>query len=583
MPASLVEGNSLLAVEIGTVMTRAAYFDVVEGQYRFISMAQAPTTIHAPLRNVAYGIQQAIEELQTLIGKPLMDEDGRLTIPSQPDGVGVDNFAATISAGSALKTVVVGLLPDVSLKSVENLAQTTYTRIVDTISMNDQRRPEEQVDAILKYNPDLILVAGGTNGGATHTIQKILELLGLASYILPENKRPSLLFAGNEAMQKTVYGSLKNLMANVVLAPNLRPLPEAENLGPAQHELSHLVAKIREKQMPDLEEIRMLAGGMLTPAVQARGRMVHYLGRYFNTGHGILSADIGASSTSIATNFENDLYLNVFTQFGLGESLSSLLRHTTLDEILRWIPNNLPNDRVRDYIYQKALYPSAVPVTVEELAIEQALVRHHLLAASRLSLSRLPARYRGRNNLMPSMEPIIASGAALTNTPNLGQKLLMLLDGLQPTGTTTLAMDQNNLLAMLGAAAQQNTILPVQVIDSGGITDLAKVISPVCNVNYGTPILRVKLTRDDGSVSESEVKMGNLQVLPLESGHTAQLELRPLQKADVGLGPGKAGVIDILGSSLGVVIDARGRPLRLPSDHDKRRELLTLWKNKLGA
>jgi hypothetical protein len=33
MPASLIEGNSLLAVDIGTVTTRAAYFDVVEGRY----------------------------------------------------------------------------------------------------------------------------------------------------------------------------------------------------------------------------------------------------------------------------------------------------------------------------------------------------------------------------------------------------------------------------------------------------------------------------------------------------------------------------------------------------------------------
>ena len=128
MPASLVEGNSLLAIEIGSVTTRAAYFDVVEGQYRFISMAQSPTTANAPFHNVVYGVKYAIEELQNLIGKPLMDEDGRLTIPSQPDGIGVDNFAATISAGDAIKTVVVGLLPDVSLKSVENLAQTWHHR-----------------------------------------------------------------------------------------------------------------------------------------------------------------------------------------------------------------------------------------------------------------------------------------------------------------------------------------------------------------------------------------------------------------------------------------------------------------------
>ena len=119
MSTSLIEGNSLLAIDIGAVTTRAGYFDVVEGRYRFISMGQSPTTSAAPLKNVALGAQMAIENLQSLLGKPLIDADGRLTVPSQPDGAGVDSIVTTISAGPAIKTIVIGLLADVSLKSIE--------------------------------------------------------------------------------------------------------------------------------------------------------------------------------------------------------------------------------------------------------------------------------------------------------------------------------------------------------------------------------------------------------------------------------------------------------------------------------
>jgi hypothetical protein len=137
---------------------------------------------------------------------------------------------------------------------------------------------------------------------------------------------------------------------------------------------------------------------------------------------------------------------------------------------------------------------------------------------------------------------------------------------------------------MLGAVAEQNSLLPVHVIDSGALAYLATVIAPVINnVNYGTPIVRAKIIRSDGSQNETEVKMGALQVLPLESGQTARLQLRPLQRADVGLGPGRAGEVEVIGSALGVVIDARGRPIRLPTEAERRRELLTLWKNKMGA
>jgi len=192
MPTSLVEGNSLLAVDIGAVNTRAAYFDVVEGRYRFIGMGQSPTTWGAPVRNTMLGLQLALENLQNLIGKPLMDDEGRLLIPSQPDGSGVDSMVSTLSVGPAIKTLLVGLLPEVSLKSIESLAQTTHTQIVDSISLNDKRRPDEQVDAIVRCSPELVLIAGGVDGGASESIQKILEIIGIAAYLMPESKRPAV-------------------------------------------------------------------------------------------------------------------------------------------------------------------------------------------------------------------------------------------------------------------------------------------------------------------------------------------------------------------------------------------------------
>ncbi len=197
--------------------------------------------------------------------------------------------------------------------------------------------------------------------------------------------------------------------------------------------------------------------------------------------------------------------------------------------------------------------------------------------------SRLPASLRGRSGLLPPFEPILASGASITGAATPGQKLLMLLDGLQPVGISTLVLDQNNLLSMLGAAADLNPVLPIQVIDAGALAYLATVICPVSTANYGTPIVQVKLIHEDGTQTTSEVKMGNLKILPLESGQTARLQLRPLQRADVGLGPGKAGEVDVIGSSMGIVIDARGRPLKLPAESERRRELNKKWQQTVGG
>ncbi len=583
MPASLIDGNSLLAIDIGAVTTRAAYFDVVEGQYRFIGMGHCPTTNFGATRNLVLGVQLAVENLQSLTGKQLMDDEGRLLVPTQPDGSGVDGMVTTISAGDPIKTLVVGLLPEVSLKSIEKLANATYARVVDRISLNDPRRLDEQVNAIIRHSPELVLIAGGADGGASQSINNLIEMIGLSAYLMPDGQHPAMLYAGNRALAGNIQTALSKIASELVVCPNVRPALEVEDLGPAQRELANLTINIRQRQMPELEELRTLSGGIILPSAYAQGRMARFLSSYYGGNQYVLSVDVGASAVSMAASFGEQLYLNVFPHFGLGEPLAGLLKYTTLDEIARWMPVELPIEIIRDYIYQKALYPQSVPITREELFIEQAIARQNLLLATRTMLQRLPGSSRRQDGLLPSFAPILAGGAVLTNAPSLGQKLLMLLDGLQPAGITTLVLDQNNLLSMLGVAAEVNSLLPLQVVDTGALAYLATVISPVSNADYGIPIVRAKLIREDGTAMTSEVNMGDLQILPLDSGQTARLELRPLRNADVGLGPGRAGAVDVIGSSLGVVIDARGRPLRLPSNASERGKLLNKWLKMVGG
>jgi hypothetical protein len=278
------------------------------------------------------------------------------------------------------------------------------------------------------------------------------------------------------------------------------------------------------------------------------------------------------------------LSLNVFPHFGLGEPLSGLLRYTTIEEAMQWLPIDVQADVVRDYIYMKSLYPATIPATQEDLAIEQALARHILYLSVRQAVGNLPKARPPRAGLMPNFDPIFASGGVFAAAPTLGQSLLMLLDAIQPTGFSTFMLDQNNLLGILGAAAECNTILPIHVIESGAFVNLGAVISPLSNANYGTPILRVRLTYDSGDETQVEVKQGALEIIPLVVGRTGNLRLEPVGRTDAGIGYGRGYRVDgVQGSALGVVIDARGRPLRLPPDPVRRRELLKKWQWTVGG
>src|SRR3972149_6788272 len=122
MATSIVNADSLLAIDVGAIPTRALLFDVVEGKYRFLAVGTAPSTAVAPFRHISEGVHLAILQLQTITGRTLLGVDQRVIIPSQADGSGVDACVATISAGKPLKVVAVGLLEDISTQSAQNLA-----------------------------------------------------------------------------------------------------------------------------------------------------------------------------------------------------------------------------------------------------------------------------------------------------------------------------------------------------------------------------------------------------------------------------------------------------------------------------
>lgn len=584
MPVSLIEGDSLLAVDIGAATTRAVFFDVVEGQYRFVASGHAPSTAEAPFKDVSEGVRNAIEHLQSIIGRTMLDMSRGLIVPSRSDGSGVDAFAAAISAGPTLKAVIIGLLPDVSLESARRLTETIYARVTDSVSLGDGRRPDAVIDSLLRSRPEVVVVTGGTDGGASRSIQKLLEPVGLANYLMPAEKRPAVLFAGNQKMEAEVKNLLGSLTSSLHFSSNVRPSLETEDLDPAARELARLFVEVRKKQLKGVDLIDAWANGHVLPTGYATGRMMRFISRVYGSSKGILTVDIGASAALIAAGFKGKSTLNVYPQFGLGENLPTLLNHTTLEDILRWSPLDISAGVLRDYLYQKSLYPSAIPGTKEDQAISQSIARQALHLAAQAAKKDFPRGAASlRRGLLPLFDPILLGGGALSDAPTPGHSLLLLLDALQPVGITTVILDQNNLLPILGAAAGRNSLLPVQVLDSGAFMSIGTVISPVVSAAYGAQILRARLVYEDGTEARAELKFGALEILPLPSGQAARLTLQPSGRTDVGFGPGRGGTVSVSGGTLGVVFDGRGRPLDLPSDAVRRRELIKKWYWTLGG
>jgi hypothetical protein len=583
MMTSLVNSDTLLVVDIGTIKTRALLFDVIDGRYRFITVGSASTTLGLPFFDAGEGVRRALSHLAEVTGRIFLGDDGNLITPSRPDSSGVDAFALTMSAGPPLKVVAVGLVQEVSVESARHLAETTYSNVVNTLSLNDRRTQEARIDTILQTRPDLIIVAGGMEGGASLSVRKLIEAVGLASYLMPKGQRPHILFVGNQPMRTEVEESLGGV-GDIYLAPNIRPTWESEQLAPAQKQITNIFRKVRSKQITGIRELDNWSNGRMIPTSLAFERVIRFLSQIYDPSKGVLGIDIGASSTTIATAFTGKSSLGVYPQFGLGINTPMLLRLSKIEDITRWLSEDVPAETLLDYTYNKAAFPASLPATVEELSIEQALARQ----AMQLSIKKIARTFPKKMTphgaeVLPWFEPILVTGSVLTQASTPGQTLLMILDGIQPCGVTTVLLDQNNLVSALGAAADPNPVLAVQVLGSNTILNLGAVIAPIGNAKIGTPILRIRITYSDGREVNKEVKFGSLEVIPLPLREAATLRLQPLHRFDVGMGPGRGGRLQVVGGSLGIVIDARGRPLTLYTDPVRRREKMKKWLGTLSS
>jgi hypothetical protein len=583
--SSIPEAEIFLAVDVGSTNTRASLFDVIDGRYRLVATSEAQSTAGPPLFDISEGVRLAMDRVQAITGRHLVDESDALIIPTTGFGTGVDLFVASVSAGHRVRTVLAGLMPGVSMASARRLAESTYIDVVGEITLVDERRVEDLVGVIVATNPDLILVVGGTDGGASKPIFQLIDILKLGISLIPEGKRPRVVFAGNRSLGALVTDQLSE-RANVTLMPNVRPSLSVEELAPARLQLAETLFEIRSSRITGYQELKQWTGGSLLPTAEAYGRLIRYLSRIYDPDKGVLGVDLGSSHTTIATAFEGDLHLSVNSNLGAGSSLLGLLDQGSMPKIMRWLPKAITDSEVRDYAYTKSVYPGSIPTTLDELYIEYAIARQLIRYALFHARESWPEGKNTRSSLLlPPVEPIVAAGATLARAPKPGYTALMLLDALQPTGVSTLVLDPYSLAPALGATAGPLPVATVQLLEAGVLVSLGTIVCPIGRGRPGRRVLSYELELEDsGQRVSGEIESGQIKTIPFGPGQFGKLSLRPERGYDVGFGSlGRSGSLRVSGGLVGVIIDARGRPLILPTDRGQQIELNQRWLWEIGT
>lgn len=557
--------QSILAVDFGAATTRANLFDVVEGVYRHIATGEAPSTFGAPYHDVLEGLRHALEDILAVTGRKLFSDQTPIISPIDNEGHGVDIVTATSSGGPALRAVLVGLLPQFSLAAAMRATEGAHLQIVETLSLTDGRTQQQQLDAVYRARPELIVFAGGKDGGANDSIVRLTETIGLACYRLGGANR-QVVYAGNATLSEKVSTLLASI-ADVHVAPNVQPAIGTITTLSAGQELARATIAARAGAIGGLREMAAYSQGRLLPTAQAAGVLLQFMSKGTTPWRRILFADVGSQSTAVIAAIDGRLTIRVDPDLGVGLSASATLRSEGLEAFARWLPGEPAEDAIRDFIETKSrVAPHTVPVNADDLFAEAALARAALRGSLRRSTG-FGTRY----------DLIIGGGATLANAPHPGLAALVLLDGLSPTGLTTLMLDRSHLVPTLGAAAYFNPLAPVQVLENGGLLTLGTALSLTTNGRGSSALAVGKLTDDSGAAVDFEIAPGSIKAVPLAPNRTAKLTLKPRRDVDAGAGAGRALNVKVLGGSLGLVIDGRGRPTQPPRDAAERAEAIQSW------
>jgi hypothetical protein len=571
-----VTQESFIVADCGSTNTTAALFDVAAGSYRLIARASVLTTAAPPHLDVGKGVRQAISHISEVSGRELLNERGILIRPARTVGKGVDHFAAVVSAAPPLTALLVGLDDQVSLASARRALSSSYVREIDSFSPADPRGELAQIFTLLQKQPDLIFLVGGTDGGAEQRLMDLVETVSLGTELLSHVKRPRVLFAGNINLREQVRHAMGN-SAEVHVADNIRPSLEKEQLDSASEMLRVLYDKVKVNGLAGIRALREWDNYPLIPTAHAFATITRYFAALQKAP--VLGVDLGSNSSSVIVASPEQAQLTVRSDLGMGRPVDNLLAQVGPKSIAAWLPTEVERAEIRNYVANKKLFPQTVPMTGIELHLEQAIAREVV----RYTMHDAAETWAQSGEKLPAFKLILLRGGVFANTSRPGQSVLMLLDAIQPAGLFSVVVDQYGVLPALGALAANDPLAVVQALEGGVLTPLGWVVAPMGHGKLGKKALTISMESKQIRRLEVEVAFGSIEVLPLPQGQSAEVTLQPERRFDIGFGPGQGMKLNLHGGAVGLVVDARGRPLDFQRDGTARHDLMRQWLWDVGA
>ncbi|MDW8121423.1 MAG: glutamate mutase L [Armatimonadota bacterium] len=589
----------IVATDCGSTTTKAILIEKVDNSYRLISRGEAPTTVEAPFDDVTIGVLNAVGELEEVTGRDLLNER-KVFVRSQDSGSkGADLYVSTSSAGGGLQMMVMGVVKKMTGESAQRAALGAGAIVMDVIAIDDGRKDYERIQRIRSLRPDMVLLAGGTDGG---TITHVVEL---AELLLSADPKPRLgigyrlpvIFAGNRDARDSIR-SLLGSAFDLRIVDNIRPVLDRENLGPAREAIHQLFLEHVMQQAPGYNKLIEWVSAPIMPTPMAVGKLVEEVARSEEIN--VLAVDIGGATTDIFSVFNNVFNRTVSANLGMSYSIGNVLAETGIENIRRWLPFDMSEAELRKRLRNKMVRPTTVPQTLDDLLMEQAVARealrlsleHHKQLAVTLRgvhIQRtvgeiLTAEVSGQTIVdMMVVDLLIGSGGVLSHAPRRHQAALMLLDAWQPEGFTRLTVDSIFMMPHLGVLSTVEPAIATEVFWRDCLIPLGWALAPSGTGKTGDVVGNLYISGKRYNIGPEKVLLGTISLFPVDPEEEVLVRFEPTKGFDAGAGRGKTVERMVSGGVVGLIVDARGRPLTLPPNPSERAEKMRNWLVSSGS
>ena len=593
----------ILATDCGSTTSKARFFKKIGNEYRYVTSGEAPTTVEAPYEDVTLGVRNAVREVEELTGHKLLFPEGIIT-PSRGENEGVDLYITTSSAGGGLQMQVAGIIRTMTAESAERAALGAGAIVMDVLAIDDGREPWEKIERMRFLRPDMILLAGGVDGGSISHIVELAEFINAAS---PQHRLGAayeipIVFAGNKYARPQIEELLGDKFALQVV-DNIRPTLEIENPEPARSAVHQLFMEHVMSHAPGYSKLMKWTEVPIMPTPAGEGAMF----RTFAQAHkaNLIGVGLGGATTNVYSHYDNKFVRSVSANLGMSYSKCNVLKETGIENIMRWIPFEMDRDNVRDRLRNKMIRPTTIPQTLKQLMVEHAVARealklgleHHKLIARPLLGARreqsieerLDSQIRSGTYInMANIEWVGGTGGLLSHAPRRVQSMLNLIDGFGVEGVTKLFQDSVFMIPHLGVLSTVHRKAALEIFEKDCLIRLGTCIAfsgKLTPDDYGREVASLKITMPDGNVLDRKIEYGTLQKIELEEGETAEIEGRVQSPFSLTTkeGSDRRFNITVEGGVVGILIDARGRPIDLPETDDERRMKLREWFTNLEA